>query len=67
MRCVRHSRNDLGRSRVIGIIKPANFRQIERAGVWPESPGIIIKNYHKCSNKGHGAYYNTLGEGRALI
>ena len=30
---------DLWRSRVIRIVGPANFRQIERAGVWPESPG----------------------------
>ena len=30
----------LERSYVIRIAGPANFRQIERAGVWPESPGL---------------------------
>ena len=39
VRYIRHSRNDLGKSRVIRIMGPGNFRQIERAGVWPESPG----------------------------
>ena len=37
--CIRHSRNDLRRWRVIRIVGPAKFKQIERAGVWPESPG----------------------------
>ena len=37
----RYSRNDLRRLRVIRIVGPANFKQIERAGVWHESPGLL--------------------------
>ena len=33
------TRYDLRKSRLIRIVGPANFKQIERAGVWPESPG----------------------------
>ena len=42
VRCIRHSRNDLGRWRVIRIIGPADFRQIERSCVWPESPRVGV-------------------------
>ena len=40
VRCIRHSRNDLRRWRVIRIIGPADFSQIERSCVWPGSPGL---------------------------
>ena len=34
--------NNLEKSRPIRIVGPVNFRQIERAGVWLESPGNKI-------------------------
>ena len=53
VRCIRHSRNDLGRWRVIRIIGPANFRQIERSCVWLESPGFRIEKYFCNWTKGY--------------
>ena len=38
--CICYLRNNLGRSHVIRILEPADFRQIERAVVWPKS--IVI-------------------------
>ena len=45
LRCIRHSRNDIWKSPVIRIVGLANFRQIEHAGVLPESPGIIMVDF----------------------
>ena len=48
VRRIRHSGNDLRRWHVIRIVGPANFEQIDRAGVQPESPGVVqVRLYNR--------------------
>ena len=49
---------------MIRILGPANFKQVERAGVWPESPGYrpegilqsISEKFGRMFNLGHYTY-----------